>query len=204
MTTNNSISVKPARAVRMRTDMDVELSAGSGKRVQLRPTGTWPAADGLRMARPDARGRSIRTEARRAGLLAFGSCRPRTAFPPCGSGLKGPRAWPITAAAPRRIYTVFPILPRHASGRGHLSRSVGIRIHGGWRRQDPSAGPEKCAPHHFSRQTRHSSRVTARRLENLLPGFSDCDVSSNRIPGPAAPPRKTQTNSLTSTGRAVL
>ena len=36
---------------------------------------------------------------------------PRTAFPPRGSGMNCPGAWPITAAAPRRILTVFPILP---------------------------------------------------------------------------------------------
>jgi hypothetical protein len=40
---------------------------------------------------------------------------PRATFPPCGSGLcRCPGAWPITAAAPRRILTVFPILPRDA------------------------------------------------------------------------------------------
>jgi hypothetical protein len=47
---------------------------------------------------------------------------PRTAFPPRGSGTLHPGTWPITAAAPRRIRTVFPIIPRDPeSGRGHLS-----------------------------------------------------------------------------------
>ena len=84
----------------------------AGREETLQPSGTWPATDGLRAARPDAHGRSIGTEARRAGLLAYGSWRPRTAFPPRGSGVGSPGAWPNTAAAPRRIRTVFPILPQ--------------------------------------------------------------------------------------------
>ena len=64
---------KPAMRTKRSEGMGADLSAGSGVRVQLRPSGTWPVADGLRAARPDARGRSIGTEARRAGLLAFGS-----------------------------------------------------------------------------------------------------------------------------------
>jgi hypothetical protein len=43
---------------------------------------------------------------------------PRTAFPPCGSGWVCPGAWPITAAAPRRICTVFPIISRIVSEPG--------------------------------------------------------------------------------------
>src|SRR5258708_1204985 len=48
------------------------LCRGGGEGT-LRPSGTWPVADGLRAARPDAGDRSIGTAARRAGLLALGS-----------------------------------------------------------------------------------------------------------------------------------
>jgi hypothetical protein len=52
-----------------------------------------------------------------AGLPA--RSRPRTAFPLLchksrSSGTDRPRAWPITAAAPQRLRTVFPIVPRTA------------------------------------------------------------------------------------------
>lgn len=49
-------------------------SCRAGRGVSLRPTGAWPDRSTIcARARPDARGRSIQTETRRAGLLAFGS-----------------------------------------------------------------------------------------------------------------------------------
>src|SRR5205823_683272 len=58
----------------------------------------------------DARGRSIGLATRQAGLLAYGSWRTPDSLPALAVALC-PRAWPITAAAPQRICTVFPVVP---------------------------------------------------------------------------------------------
>ena len=59
--------------------------------------------------RPGPGHRWRRSTGRSSGLRLVG---PRTAFPPRGSGVSCPGAWPNTAAAPRRVRTGFPILPR--------------------------------------------------------------------------------------------
>ncbi len=72
------------------------------------PTGT-PKSAGPRRA--DGR------LADQAGLLAYGSTAWAT-FPPASlrrTQWRFAPAWPITAAAPRRLRTVFPILPRRRS-----------------------------------------------------------------------------------------
>src|SRR5438309_807769 len=60
---------------------------------------------------------------RQAGLLALGSWRPADRLP--GAWLQWrncPRAWPITAAAPRRTCTGFPLGRAPGRGRGPVVR----------------------------------------------------------------------------------
>ena len=125
ITTNSSIRVKPRTNGRGRHGR--RPSCRVGQEGSLRPSGARSVADGLRAARPDACGRSIGTEARRAGLLAFGSERPRTAFPPCGSGsiVRGPgriQRRPRDGFAPSSLFSPGPF-----PNRRHLSR-IAIRV----------------------------------------------------------------------------
>ncbi len=88
ITTSSSISVKPRRRAGIRWDTSADLSAGPGKRVPLRPPGTWPLS--RRSARVPARMLLAEaSEQRLDGQVFWLSARngPRTAFPPFGSGL---------------------------------------------------------------------------------------------------------------------
>ena len=68
--------------------------------------------------RPDAQGRSITAEHRRAGLLAYGSDRPPGGLPTtlASQWRVDPRLSPNTAAALRRILTGFPFHPPAQAG----------------------------------------------------------------------------------------
>jgi hypothetical protein len=135
--------VRDARAIRRdqsdRRDGDVRIrphedkpSRRPGRVRMLRPFIAWPRAECPRKARPDARGRSIPTKARRAGLLALGSSRSPDRLPARWAvAWYYPGAWPITAAAPRWILTIFPIISRAVSEPGapverqHLIQMIG-------------------------------------------------------------------------------
>jgi hypothetical protein len=111
MTTSSSMSVKPAGRAEGRRAMDANLSAGPGERVPFDP----PAHGSLQTVceRPARMLMAEASEQKLDGQVFWLTARngSRTAFPPGGSGTLRPRAWPITAAAPRRIRTVFPIVP---------------------------------------------------------------------------------------------
>src|SRR5689334_15832690 len=105
---------------RRRRDMERSFLPGRVKETASAPAqGKIPSATERGLARmPGAE--ASEHNPRQAGLLADGSWRPRTTFPqPVGagrSGLRGSEAWPITAAAPQRIRTVFPIIPSARRG----------------------------------------------------------------------------------------
>src|SRR5262245_54566837 len=135
MTTNSSIRVNADG--RGRRDMGAVLSAGPGSEGWPRLGG--PAADRKDgdPACPDARGRSIGTGTRQAGLLALGSWRPRAAFPRSSrSGVfaQGPgrsQRRPRTGIAPVSLF-----IPRE---RGNLSND-GNRVGEGGRRDKAACG----------------------------------------------------------------
>jgi hypothetical protein len=56
-----------------------------------------------------SRAKTASGKTRQAGLLAYGSWRRFAGLPVNShSGLENPSAWPITAAVPQRLRTVFP------------------------------------------------------------------------------------------------
>jgi hypothetical protein len=73
-------------------------------------------------------------QTQQAGLLAFGSSRFLNRLPAdhsrrnlC-SGIEGSEAWPITAAAPQRFCTVFPILSASPFGARRTCRYESMNI----------------------------------------------------------------------------
>src|SRR5262245_53337377 len=122
--TGTSIRERSSIWERLAGLMDQSFSAGSGKKSHLDPPAmTLDRAAGLRpcllgYSRP--KHRNSKLAGRSSGLrLVAASERPsRVRLKGAGhSGLPCSEASPITAAAPQRIRTVFPILPRLIDGR---------------------------------------------------------------------------------------
>ena len=100
--------------------MGADLSAGPGERVDFGPPALGPLQTVCE--RPARMLVAEASEQQLDGQVFWLTARSGPGRPSrLAAVARRPGAWPITAAAPRRIRTVFPILPLAREGRGNLS-----------------------------------------------------------------------------------